>query len=99
MPTQEQVIDVLKTVKFPGLSRDIVSFGFIKDVKVDGGDVAFTLHFQTENPGAGQQSARDAEAAVKRLDGVSNVRIKLDVAPRHAAPAAGGQEEVLPGVK
>jgi len=99
MPTQEQVIDALKTVKFPGLSRDIVSFGFIKDVKVDGGDVAFTIHFQSENPNAAQQIARDAEAAVKRLDGVSDVRIKLDVAPRHAAPMAGGQGEVLPGVK
>jgi ATP-binding protein involved in chromosome partitioning len=99
MPTQEQVLDALKTVKFPGLSRDIVSFGFIKDIKIDGADVAFTIHFQTENPNAGQQIARDAEAAVRRVDGVSNVRVKLEVAPRHAAPAAGGQDEVLPGVK
>jgi ATP-binding protein involved in chromosome partitioning len=100
MPTQEQVLEALKTVKFPGLSRDIVSFGFVKDLKVDGGDVSFSVHFQTENPGAGQQIARDAEAAVRRLEGVTNVRVKIDVASRQAAaPGGGGQSELLPGVK
>ena len=28
-PTYDQVLETLKKVKFPGLSRDIVSFGFI----------------------------------------------------------------------
>src|SRR5258706_1293942 len=100
MPTQEQILEALKTVKFPGLSRDIVSFGFVKDLKVDGGDVAFTVHFQTENPNAGQQILRDAEAAARRVEGVTNVRVKLEIAPRHAAgPSGGAQEELLPGVK
>src|SRR5438132_6324178 len=100
MPTPEQILEALKTVKFPGLSRDIVSFGFVKDLKVDGGDVAFTVHFQTENPNAGQQIARDAEAAARRVEGVTNVRVKLDIVPRNAAgPAGGAQEELLPGVK
>src|SRR5438552_167930 len=100
MPTQEQILEALKSVKFPGLSRDIVSFGFIKDLKVDGGDVAFTIHFQTENPAAAQQIARDAEAAARRVDGVTDVRVKLDVAARGAAaPGAGAQETILPGVK
>jgi ATP-binding protein involved in chromosome partitioning len=100
MPTQEQILDALKTVKFPGLSRDIVSFGFIKDLKVDGGDVVFSIHFQTENPNAAQQIARDAEAAVRGVEGVTNVRVKLDVAARGtAAPGGGAQEALLPGVK
>ena len=54
MPTQEQVLDALKKVRFPGLSRDIVSFGFVRDIKIDGGAVSFTVHFQTENPSVGQ---------------------------------------------
>jgi ATP-binding protein involved in chromosome partitioning len=99
MPTQEQVLDALKTVKFPGLSRDIVSFGFVKDLKVDGGNVSFTIQFQTENPSAGQQIARDAEAAARRVEGVSDVRVKVDVAPRQGTPLAAAQGELLPGVK
>ena len=67
MPTQEQVLEALKKVRFPGLSRDIVSFGFVRDVHVDGGNITFTIQFQSENPAVGQQLARDAEAAVRTL--------------------------------
>jgi ATP-binding protein involved in chromosome partitioning len=89
MPTQEQVLDALKTVKFPGLSRDIVSFGFIHDLKVAGGAVAFTIRFATEKPEIGAQIARDAEAAVNKLEGVESVAVQLDVAPRSAATPGG----------
>jgi hypothetical protein len=34
--TQETVLDRLKSVKYPGFSRDIVSFGLVKAVSVDG---------------------------------------------------------------
>ncbi|HEX2060249.1 MAG TPA: Mrp/NBP35 family ATP-binding protein [Thermoanaerobaculia bacterium] len=105
MATQEQVLEALKTVKFPGLSRDIVSFGFVRDVKVDGGTVSFTIHFQTENPAVGQQIARDAEAAVRKLEGVTDVNLHLEIGTRGgastAAPAAYGapQPRALDGVK
>jgi len=100
MPTQEQVLEALKKVRFPGLSRDIVSFGFVRDVRVDGGDVTFTIHFQSENPAVGQQLARDAEAAVRTLDGVQNVKVNVEVAPRQmAGPMTGGQPEILQDVR
>jgi ATP-binding protein involved in chromosome partitioning len=101
MPTPEQVLDALKQVKFPGLSRDVVSFGFIHDVRVDGDVVAFTIRFQTDNPNAGAQIARDAEAAVRKMEGVRDVKVSIDVAARQAAPAMGstGQKGILEGVK
>src|SRR5688572_2236724 len=88
MPTQEQILDALKKVKFPGLSRDIVSFGFVRDIQIDGGTVAFTIHFQTENPAVGQQIARDAEAAVRAVEGVSDVRLHLEIGTRGGATAS-----------
>src|SRR3982074_3505563 len=98
MPTPEQVLEALKKVRFPGLSRDIVSFGFVRDVKVEGANVKFTIHFQTENPNVGQQLARDAEAAVRAVEGVESVRVNLEIAPRQAAgPATGGQANILQG--
>jgi ATP-binding protein involved in chromosome partitioning len=100
MPTQDQVLEALKKVRFPGLSRDIVSFGFIRDIHIDGGSVAFTIHFQTENPNVGQQLERDAEAAVRAIGGVENVRVHLDVAPRQMpGPMTGGQAGILEGVR
>jgi ATP-binding protein involved in chromosome partitioning len=99
MPTQEAVVEALKKVKFPGLSRDIVSFGFVRDVKVEGGNVSFTIHFQTDNPTVGQQLQRDSEAAVRALPGVQNVQVHVEVAPRQAAPMPGGQKGMLEGVR
>lgn len=95
MVTDGQVFEALKTVKFPGLSRDIVSFGFVRDLKVDeAGNVSFLLHFQTENPMLGQQLAKDAENAVRAISGVGEVRITVDVKPKAPAgsfgPGAGG---------
>jgi ATP-binding protein involved in chromosome partitioning len=101
MINQEQVLEALKKVKFPGLSRDIVSFGFVHDVRISGGDVSFTIRFQTENPNVGAQIARDAESAVKALPGAGAVNVQLDIAARAQmpSPAAGGEHGVLEGVK
>jgi ATP-binding protein involved in chromosome partitioning len=101
MATQDEVLDALKKVRFPGLSRDIVSFGFVHDVKVEGSNVSFLIRFQTENPSVAQQIAREAEAAVKALPGVSNVKVAVDVAARQAGPgpASSAPGRILPGVK
>lgn len=101
MPTQEQVLEALKKVRFPGLSRDIVSFGFVRDIRIEGSNVSFTIHFQTENPNVGQQLARDAESAVRAVSGVESVRVNLEIAPRQAPGPAmgGGQAGILEGVR
>ena len=102
MPTQEQVLEALKKVKFPGLSRDIVSFGFVRDVRIDGSTVSLTVHFQTENPAVGEQIARETEAAVRALEGVKDVRLNLEVGPRGGAQLPQGAApptQALSGVK
>jgi ATP-binding protein involved in chromosome partitioning len=101
MPTSEAILDALKKVKFPGLSRDIVSFGFVRDVRVDGGAVAFTIHFQTENPAVGQQIARDAEAAARAVPGVTDVRVNLEIGAKQGATSGGAMSgpNALEGVK
>ncbi|HTR04841.1 MAG TPA: Mrp/NBP35 family ATP-binding protein [Thermoanaerobaculia bacterium] len=89
--TEEKVLDVLKTVRFPGLSRDIVSFGFVKDLTVGGGNVAMRLEITTESPAAAEEIRRDATEKLRSVPGVHAVTIRLDVkppAPAAARPAA-----------
>ena len=31
---KNQILELLKTVKYPGFNRDIVSFGMVKDIEV-----------------------------------------------------------------
>ena len=90
--TQEKVLDVLKTVRFPGLSRDIVSFGFVKDLAIGGGNVSMRLEIMTESSAAAEEIKRDATEKLRSLAGVHAVTIQLDVrapAPAAARPPAG----------
>ena len=50
--SEPQVHEVLKTVKYPGYTRDIVSFGMVKGIQVQGQDVSVILQITTN------QSAR-----------------------------------------
>ncbi|MGH8007128.1 MAG: iron-sulfur cluster assembly protein, partial [Candidatus Binatia bacterium] len=43
MPTPQELLEALKQVKYPGFTRDIVSFGFIKDIEVGGTGVTVQL--------------------------------------------------------
>ena len=82
--SEEKVLEVLKTIRFPGLSRDIVSFGFVKDLQVGGGNVSFRLEMQTSSPRAAEEIRRDATERLRSLAGVHAVTIQLDV--REPAP-------------
>ncbi|HKB71296.1 MAG TPA: Mrp/NBP35 family ATP-binding protein [Thermoanaerobaculia bacterium] len=85
---EKQVLDALRTVKFPGLSRDIVSFGFVKDLAVGGGNVSLRLEITTESPGVAEEIKRDATEKLRSLPGVNAVTIALDArAPGTGAPS------------
>ena len=88
MPVENQVLEALREVRFPGLSRDIVSFGFVRDVEIEGDDVSFTLRFQTDNPAIADQLAKESESRVRSIPGVGRVTVKTDVSQRPAAPHA-----------
>ena len=47
MITEEQIIDALKYVDDPDLKKDLVTLGMVKDVKVDGKKVSFTVVLTT----------------------------------------------------
>jgi ATP-binding protein involved in chromosome partitioning len=103
--TEERVMEALRTVKFPGLSRDIVSFGFVKDLAVGGGNVSLRLEITSDSPKAGEQIKAEATERLQALPGVSAVTIRLDVrspgaaVPRAAEPAPAPAAAVLPDVR
>lgn len=91
------ILDALKRVKDPELDRDLVSLGMIKDVKVDGGAVSFTVVLTTPACPMRSQIKEAARQAVAALPGVESVDVKLDskIVP-HPDARTG---ELLPGVK
>jgi ATP-binding protein involved in chromosome partitioning len=85
--SQEQVREALKAVKYPGFSRDIVSFGLLKDVQVNNGTVTVQLALATNEPAIPQTIKTDAEKILRALPGVAQAKVLIDI---HAPPAGSG---------
>jgi len=92
------VLEALKVVQDPDLHRDIVSLGFIKDLKIDGGRVAFTIELTTPACPVKDQMRDQARAAVMQVAGVSAVDVQLSARVREAVSADGSRQSI-PGVK
>ncbi len=95
--TQEQVLDALRFVMDPDLKRDVVSLGFIKDLKIEGGQVYFTLELTTPACPLKEQLKTAAEEAVRRIKGISEVHVEVtSKVSTHRTQVEG---EILPGVR
>jgi ATP-binding protein involved in chromosome partitioning len=82
--SQEQVLGVLKRVQDPDLRKDIVSLGFIRNLKVENGNVAFDLNLTTPACPVKDQMRDEAVTLVKGLPGVRNVEVKMTAEVRQA---------------
>lgn len=94
--SSDEIRTALASVKFPGLSRDIVSFGLVEHVEVEGGLVRIRLSVPSADNRAIEQMAHDAHEAVSQLEGVDEVRLDIS-APRSAAPATPRGAAAPPG--
>ena len=73
---KNEVIEILKQVKYPGFSRDIVSFGLIKEVQFENNILNLKLQLTTANPDHKNQLTNDINSAISsNLDSVETVNI------------------------
>ena len=87
---EQTLRDALRKVRYPGFSRDIVSFGLVKEIRIQGGDVTAQLVLTTSEPAIARQIRDEAQAALAAVRGVGHVEIKVDVqAPAQAAGVPG----------
>jgi ATP-binding protein involved in chromosome partitioning len=103
MVSEEEIRNALKAVKYPGYSRDIVSFGLVKQVQVTGSQVAVGLLLTAQNPEAARQLKIECEQVLQQLPGVRTVQV--DVQQQGGAPVAAGganpwsQQNRVPGIR
>jgi ATPases involved in chromosome partitioning len=91
--SEEQVRAALRQVKYPGFSRDIVSFGLVKDIDVQNGDVRVQLTLTTNDPAIPRTIKSEAEQALRTLAGLREAKVLIDI---HAPPAGAGTSGVGP---
>jgi ATP-binding protein involved in chromosome partitioning len=103
MLTREAVMEALKAVKYPGYSRDIVSFGLVKEVAVEAGTVRLALQLTGGTPEVGTQIKTDCESVLSGLEGVNQASVEVRQ-PQAASQPAGGpnpwaNQNRVPGVR
>jgi ATP-binding protein involved in chromosome partitioning len=97
-----QVLDALRPIIDPDFQKSIVDLGFIKDLKIDGSAVAFSIELTTPACPVKAEFERAATERVRALDGVDDVAVTMTANTRQAARAGasdGDQTVSLPGVK
>jgi len=95
--TIDTVITTLRQVKYPGMSRDLVSFGVVKDARMDGADVYLNLQVPSEDPAVIASVEAAVREALRRIPGIGDMRIQAG--PRPADPDAAPGTSPLPGVR
>ena len=90
--TTDQIKEQLKQVKYPGFSRDIVSFGLVRSAGMLDGVAKVSLALTTNDPKIPLLLKSEVEKCLRAIPGVKETLVELSVTPTKAAatPAAGG---------
>jgi len=103
--SQDAILNALKAVKYPGYSRDIISFGLVKSVAAHEGTVSVSMQLTSANAEAAAQIKAESERVLKTLPGVklAYVEVKQPAATPGTPGASAGSpfanQNRVPGIK
>lgn len=99
--TEQQVRNALQQVHYPGYSRDIISFGFLKSIAVtDGKDVNVLLQIATREPSIVSQLQRDIENTLRTLPGIGRIVVDIQTStPPSPNQGTVPTPERIPGIR
>lgn len=92
-------MNALKSVKYPGFTRDIVSFGLVKSVNIDNGEVKVQLALATNDPNVPATIKNEAEQALRAIDGVRSAKVLIDIHAPPGGAGAGVGAARIPGIR
>jgi ATP-binding protein involved in chromosome partitioning len=101
--TRNDILAALRAVKYPGFSRDIVSFGLVKETTVEADRVSVRLQLTSPNPQAAAQIRTECEHVLRSLPGVRDAAVEV-LQPGAAAAASApptnpwAQQARVPGI-
>ena len=101
MLTDSLIREKLGTVRYPGFSRDIVSFGLVKGIKVTGNDVSVDIALATRDASIPRQIHAEATTALQAIAGIGQIKLNFDIKdpPQAASSSDKLGKSSIPGVK
>jgi ATP-binding protein involved in chromosome partitioning len=88
--TPEAIKEQLKQVKYPGFSRDIVSFGLVRAAAFVDGTAKVSLALTTSDAKIPLHLKAEVDKCLRALPGVKETIIDIAVSPVRPPPQAGG---------
>ena len=77
--TQEKEKTLLKSIKYPGFSRDIVSFGIVKEIQVSNDQILINLAIATQNKEHINAIRADIEHVLSTETGIMDIQVNFDI--------------------
>ena len=87
--TSDSIKEALKQVKYPGFSRDIISFGLVRSAAFDAGTAKVSLAITTSDPKVPLMLKTEIEKCLKAQPGVTEVIVEMAVSAAKAPPSGG----------
>ena len=93
---RDTVLDVLRQIQDPDLHKDIVTLGFITEVKIEGSRVAVTINLTTPACPVKDQMKAQAEQLLRGLPGVTEVEVEMTAVVRGGG---GPPRKIAPDIR
>src|SRR4029450_10067782 len=97
--TEAAVLDALRPIVDPDFAKSIVDLGFVKELRIEGGRVSFTIELTTPACPVKSEFEKAARERVAGLAGVDDVRVTMTANTRGRTAASPEPGAILPGVK
>ena len=91
---KEVISSALEKVKYPGFSRDIVSFGLVQGVAFENGVASVSIEVTNADPTVPTQIKKSIEDTLAQVDGIDEVQVAV-VVKKSSAPAPS-PEKAMP---
>jgi len=96
----DTIKDALRQVKYPGFSRDIVSFGLVKEIACEDGVTRVAIEVATKDPKVPEEIFKGCHAVLDGMPGMGSVQVDVRVLePQAQAGTAGVGKSSIPGVE
>lgn len=98
---EKRVWELLQQIQFPGMSRDIVSFGFVDHVRAEEDRVEVGLTIKSHNQQLAQQVKSEVEKRLAEANLASRIEVdlKAEVPVSSAQQAVSQSPDLIPGVQ
>ena len=102
MLNKDAIQNALQSVKYPGFSRDIVSFGLVEDIHLEDDAVTVRIRVTSADETIPPKIKAEAEAALSGIEGLGTYAVEVTLqAPKGGTASAGqqGTPKAMAGVK